>query len=442
MSEHIVMISGDAHIGSFVGNWWGAENYIDPEYREQYLEQERANPPHSWTPDELGFLQPAPGAGGLGGSTSEGVHEMYVRRMDFVREKIGDPVDAGKMVTGFATSGDMDSEYRLKELEADGVVGDVVFPQGNPFFPTMRTHGGHPFNPVDELGAAGRRAVNRWLADFVTENPERHAVPVVCDVNDIEQCVKDIHWGKEHGLRGGFAPVQQGSPDLFGLPLWNDPYYYPIWEACNELEYPVSMHIGAPTNPMGGPGTPGLMAMEYFWLGRRPLRYMIMGGVFERFPKLRLLLSEATATWVIDELRDMDAVFRGELLSSIKSEEAMVRDGMDFSDQRGDLTRLPSEYFAEQCFLNTGSWHTDWERRRSQGYDITDNMVWGNDYPHPEGTWPTSVQQLTETFARVDVDQADIRKILGGNAARLYGFDLDVLQPIADRVGPVFTTAS
>jgi predicted TIM-barrel fold metal-dependent hydrolase len=436
MNDHVVMISGDAHVGSFIGNWWGAEDYIDPEFRELYVEQERANPPQSWTPDQLGFLQPPPGTRGPGGYSSDAVHEMYAWRMAFVRERIGDPVAAGKMVTGFATSGDMDSEYRLKELEADGVVGDIMFPQGNPFFPTMREQGDHPFNPVSELGAAGRRAVNRWLADFVATNPERHAAPVVCDVNDIEQCVRDIRWGKEHGLRGGFAPAQQGSPDLFGLPLWNDPYYDPIWETCDELEYPISMHIGAPTNPMGGRGSAALFAMEYWWLGRRPLRYMILGGVFERHPNLRMLLSEATAGWVVDELKVMDTVVRGKLTSSIKSEIGLA--GIDLSDQRGDLDRLPSEYFAEHCFLNTGAWHEDWSRRRADGYDITNNMIWGNDYPHPEGTWPTSVEQLRDTFTRLDVPIEDIRKILGGNAARLYGFDLGALQPVADRVGPVF----
>jgi predicted TIM-barrel fold metal-dependent hydrolase len=440
MSDHVVMISGDAHVGSFAGNWWGAEDYIDPEYRDLYLEQEKANPPRSWTPDQPGFLQPAPGPRDKGGFSSESVHEMYEWRMEFVRERIGDPVEAGKLVTGFATSGDMDSDYRLKELEADGCVADIMFPQGNPFMHSMFAQGGHPFNPVGELGSAGRRAVNRWLVDFVSDNPGRHAAPVMCDVNDIDQCVKDLHWGKEHGLRGGFAPTQQGSPDLFGLPLWNDPYYDPIWEACNELEYPVSIHIGAPTNPMDGRGSNALFHMEYWFLGRRPLRYMILGGVFERYPKLRMLLSEATAGWVVDELKVMDGLVRGELTTTIKSESEIGRVGMDLSELRGDLTRLPSEYFAEHCFLNTGAWHRDWERRRSEGYDITPNMVWGNDYPHPEGTWPTSVEQLQDTFNRTDVSLADIKRILGENAANLYGFNLEELQPIADRIGPVFTT--
>jgi predicted TIM-barrel fold metal-dependent hydrolase len=437
MGRRVVMISGDAHLGSFSGNWWGAEDYIDPEFRDVYLEQQAANPPVSWTPDRLGYLQPAEGAKGAGGATHEGVGAMYRERLEFVREHIGDPVEAGKLVGGFAVSGDMDWQYRLKELEADGVVGDIVFPQGNPFMATlMATGGGHPFNPNSELGRAGRRAVNRWLADFAAMNPERHAIPVVCDINDIDECVEDIHWGKEHGLRGGFAPVQQGSPELFGLPLWNDPYYEPIWNACNELEYPVAIHIGAPTVSPVGRGGPALFAFEYWWLGRRPIRYMIFGGVFERNPNVKLLLSEAVAGWVIDELDMMDRIFRGETTSSIRAEG--FRDSIDLSSQRGELTHLPSEYFAEHCFVNTGAWAEDWRRRRDKGYDITGNMIWGNDYPHPEGTWPHSVAQLRQTIDEVGVPIEDVRKILGENAARVFGFDLDVLQPIADRVGPEF----
>jgi predicted TIM-barrel fold metal-dependent hydrolase len=164
---------------------------------------------------------------------------------------------------------------------------------------------------------------------------------------------------------------------------------------------------------------------------------MIMSGVFERYRKLRMLLSEATAGWVVDELKAMDTVWKGKPLSSIKS-TIVGFEGIDLSFQRGDLTRLPSEYFAEHCFLNTGAWHEDWARRRQEGYDITNNMIWGNDYPHPEGTWPTSVEQLQDTVRRLHVPLEDLKKILGGNAARVFGFDLEVLQPIADRVGPEF----
>jgi hypothetical protein len=60
--------------------------------------------------------------------------------------------------------------------------------------------------------------------------------------------------------------------------------------------------------------------------------------------------------------------------------------------------------------------------------------MWGTDYPHPEGTWPHTVERLSKDFR--DVPVQDARQILGETAARCYGFDLEVLRPVADRVGP------
>jgi hypothetical protein len=60
--------------------------------------------------------------------------------------------------------------------------------------------------------------------------------------------------------------------------------------------------------------------------------------------------------------------------------------------------------------------------------------MWGNDFPHPEGTWPHTRQWLRETFWDCPVD--DTRRILGLNAAEFYGFDVERLQPLVDRIGP------
>ena len=64
-----------------------------------------------------------------------------------------------------------------------------------------------------------------------------------------------------------------------------------------------------------------------------------------------------------------------------------------------------------------------------------EKLMWGSDYPHLEGTWPHTREKLNETFAQVEDDQ-EIRDMLGMNAARVFGFDLDLLNPIADKVGP------
>jgi hypothetical protein len=96
------------------------------------------------------------------------------------------------------------------------------------------------------------------------------------------------------------------------------------------------------------------------------------------------------------------------------------------------LKMLPSEYFDRNVFI--GSSNT---RRReiARRFEIgVGNIMWGNDFPHPEGTWPHTRQWVRDTFWDCPVD--DARRILGLNAAKVYGFDVGKLQSLADRVGP------
>ena len=73
-------------------------------------------------------------------------------------------------------------------------------------------------------------------------------------------------------------------------------------------------------------------------------------------------------------------------------------------------------------------------RRHIIGCDV---VMWGTDYPHPEGTWPNTVERLTQDFGSMPVE--DARQILGSTAAHCYGFDTAALRPIANRIGPTPT---
>ena len=93
---------------------------------------------------------------------------------------------------------------------------------------------------------------------------------------------------------------------------------------------------------------------------------------------------------------------------------------------------LPSEYFDRNCKI--GSSNTR-RRELARRYEIgVGNIMWGNDFPHPEGTWPYTSEFLGEAFCDIPVDETE--QILGLNAAEFYGFDVDALQPIADEIGP------
>ena len=100
-----------------------------------------------------------------------------------------------------------------------------------------------------------------------------------------------------------------------------------------------------------------------------------------------------------------------------------------------DLSLSPTEYFQRQCYIGASFMppHEGANRHRIG----LDKLMWGSDFPHIEGTWPNTMDSLRATFAEYPEDE--IRKILGTNAAEVYGFDLDVLAAHAKRVGPLPT---
>jgi hypothetical protein len=96
------------------------------------------------------------------------------------------------------------------------------------------------------------------------------------------------------------------------------------------------------------------------------------------------------------------------------------------------LSLKPSEYWARQCFVGSSFIRpAEVQLRDAVGVD---KIMWGVDYPHKEGAFPYSREAQRAAFA--GVDHAEVATMLGENAARVYGFDLDVLRPIADKVGP------
>jgi predicted TIM-barrel fold metal-dependent hydrolase len=144
-------------------------------------------------------------------------------------------------------------------------------------------------------------------------------------------------------------------------------------------------------------------------------------GVFERHPGLKFTVTEAGAFWAADLLWTMDIVY--------DREHAAKKLGQSLN---ASLTMRPSDYFDRNCFIGASN-----TRRRElvRRYEIgVGNIMWGNDFPHPEGTWPHTREWLKSAFADIPTD--DTAQILGLNAATVYGFDLDALRPVVERVGP------
>ena len=140
---------------------------------------------------------------------------------------------------------------RNSQQEADGVVGEVVVPEhGAAVLPELRAVRRAARSPEDyEQRLAGIRAHNRWLVDFCNEFPERRAGIGQIFLNDIDDAIDDVHWIKEHGLRGGVL-LPNVPPDVKWVRPLYDPEYDRLWEVLQDLEMPVNVH--------GGTGLPRL----------------------------------------------------------------------------------------------------------------------------------------------------------------------------------------
>jgi predicted TIM-barrel fold metal-dependent hydrolase len=340
------------------------------------------------------------------------------RRFDEqVQRLFGDEVkaelDTEEAVVKGGKSGAWNPSRRVQELEADGIVADVIFPdvsQNNaaPFFAASG-----PSAPGADwaLQAVGARAYNRWLAEFCATNPGRHAGIALITIHDIEESVKEIRDAQRTGLRGILLPAGVGE-----LPFYNHPRYELIWATCEELGLPIHTHVGTATPDYGDlPGAGALFASESAWFSHRPFWFLVWGGVFERHPGLTMVFAEQGADWVPDVLRRLDRIYNGL-----------------FRHEQARLPLPPSAYWERQCYVQ--AMFRD-RREADMRHEIgVHKLFWGSDYPHYEGSWPNSRRLLHNALEAAP--EPELRAILAANAAKVYRFDLGQLDAIAARVGP------
>ena len=319
-------------------------------------------------------------------------------------------------------SGAWDSDERVRQLDEDGIAAEVIFPDGLTEMNTPPFQAGFtlPVGPgIDpELQWAGARAHNRWLARFCALEPARRAgLALVPILYDIDLAVEEIRRARESGLRGIIIPA------IFdGYAPYHSPRYEPIWQVCDELEMVIHCHGGVAPDygDFDDPGTTGIYMTEFAWWAWRPVWFLIWGGVFERHPNLRFTVTELGAIWAPLIKNVMDHRFEKNHITA------------KIPDYTGSLTMLPSEYFDRNVFIGSSfAPRADIDARHDIGIG---NIMWGNDFPHPEGLWPNTRDFLRESFH--DVPEDERVAMLGANAVSVYGLDEAALRPIADRIGP------
>lgn len=318
-----------------------------------------------------------------------------------------------------------DSDLRLFETAQDGVVAEVLYPNTYPPFVDMGPLSLQP--PADkadyERAWAGLRAHNRWLVDFCAQASGRRAGIATILLNDPEEAVKEIRWARAAGLTGGV--LLPGIPPGAAIAPLYSADYEPVWAVCEELNMPLNHHPDSAAPPIVlEPRALATHVIEVKWFMHRALWHLIFSGAFQRHPGLTLVLSEQGADWIPGILHTLD--YYWERFQLRAAHEAK------FASGGGDKLPLrPTEYWARNCYTGaTFMRPTEVGQRDEIGVG---RIMWGQDYPHPESTFPFSREALRHTFS--DVDPAEVRAMLTDNACRVFGFDADTLSKTAQECG-------
>ena len=285
--------------------------------------------------------------------------------------------------------GGWDAARRDKELDADGVVGEIIFPDADsvsggasaPFGAGLGATGDTP----GDLLLAGARAHNRWLAELCNESPERRAgVAIVPIMVDIDAAVAEIRRAHSSGLRGG----------ILIPPMWqpHEPYHHaqydPVWAMCEELSMPVHVHSGV--------------------ADRRRVR-SARRHLHHRDPVL--VVATAVVPHLVRRVRALPgaAVRRGRVRGVLGQRPALA-DGPRLR-ARPRLAEARGAADGERCRCDRASTSTataSSARRTSSGCELArryeigvGNLCWGNDFPHPEGTWPHTREFLANVFCDI-----------------------------------------
>ena len=375
--------------------------------------------PHTYSDDPYVVITSDTHAGASLATYREYLDPAYRQRFDDWRGSYRNP---SKTHIGSKKTKNWDFEERVGDLEHDGIVGEVVFPNTVPPFYPKAFHICAPPTPEQyELWNAGVRAHNRWLKDFCDEAPERRAGIGLIHLNDIDDAIAECEWIAEAGLRGGVLLPQPPDDMKHILPLYA-PEYDRLWAAIQDLDLTMNQHSGVGAPDYGDYGTAHAMWIsEVGFFSQRGFKSLIYGGVFERFPKLRFILTEAGCAWVPELLERMDNVHRGI--------QAGMMGEMDYAEVTS-TPEPPSFYAKRNCWYGASfPGKREIDGREEVGID---KICWGADYPHYEGCFPYSREAMQLAFC--DLPESEVRQMLGENAATLYKFDMAKLKPFAEKV--------
>jgi len=358
------LISADSHIIEPPNLW---TDYTESAYKERAPKVVRSNGKDTFVVDGRPLMGPwgACRAGKPGEVASDTVEDVY--------------------------PGAWDPHARLVEQEKDGVQAEVIYPTG-----ALRLFS------IEEPGLrrASIRAYNNWIGDWCSHYPDRHKALSLIDVEDNDEAIAELRRSKKNGHVGGIITLSSGDP----LEYW-DERHDPLWAEAQDLEMPLHLHVISNVRQL--PDFNDVLVEIFVNLtAQQAFASMIYGGIFERFPKLKIVSAENEAGWVGIMLDKMDHL--------------ILRPDRRYAHKHNiwDTGVLPSEYFRRNIAMSF-----IWDK---SGVAVRDwigieNLMWANDYPHADSSWPDSAHFREHLFGGVPDNERRMLEV--ENAAKLYGFD-------------------
>jgi len=298
---------------------------------------------------------------------------------------------AKKAYPSWGRAGHTDPHQRLADMDIDGVDASVTYCEVSAF---------RFLYLLDRGSREATRAFNEALMDFGSADPSRLIMTYQIPIHDIEGAVQEVDWLASHGAKSLQLPV---FPVELGLSEYWDARYDPLWAAIQEKGLPICCHVGLNTQlesladrdptPQKGSlaATAPLTTSESMWM-------WIMGGVFERFPKLKVVFVEPGVSWVAWWLNQVD--------------DLLLRQNYDFPA----ISEMPSHYFHQNVFL-TFIDEPDVVAAARDRIGIG-NVMWSSDYPHPISSWPKSRQSIEKILESATPEETEL--LASGNAARVW----------------------
>jgi len=285
--------------------------------------------------------------------------------------------------------GGWEPKARLADQDRDGVHAEVIYPTVGML---LCNH------PNADYKKACFDAYNLWLAEFCETAPDRLIGMGQTAMRSPEEGIKDLERMKELGFKGVMMPGDPVVEDYDSL------VYDDFYQASIDLEMPLSFHIlTGQADSFGGFKLRGPRLNGFLAIIRGCqdiIGTFVLSGVFERHPDLKVACVEADAGWMPHYMYRMDHAYKRH------------RHWLP----AGTLSKLPSEYLSENVYV---TFQDDWVAFKVANLMNTDRLMWANDFPHSDSTWPWSQEMLAEHTTHLSDHQVD--RILHDNAAELYG---------------------